>query len=134
MRKRQLPFPEDIRDPRNNLQPDTEVIAPNQQGGADAVETACVTSLIICTPALSQRGNSWGREPSGIWRAGTGPGWNHFRYVTAYFCSWDNSGALSLASNSLRFDGHRERGLPAPRGGRLEAAEKIITFSKLVDI
>ena len=37
MKKRQLPFPEDIRDPRNNIQPDTEVAIRNQQGGADAV-------------------------------------------------------------------------------------------------
>ena len=29
MRKRQLPFPEDIRDPRNNLQADSEVAILN---------------------------------------------------------------------------------------------------------
>ena len=37
MRKRQLSFPEDIRDPRSNLQPDTEVAVLNWKGGADAV-------------------------------------------------------------------------------------------------
>ena len=78
MKKRQLPFPEDIRDPRNNFQPSTEVAVRNQQGGADAVETACVTSIKICTPALSQSLNSWGREQSGIWQAGIGPAWNNF--------------------------------------------------------
>ena len=79
MRKRQLPFPKDTRDPRNNLQPDTEVAVSNQQGGADAVDTACVSSIAICASALIQRGNSWGREPSGTWRAGAGPAWNNLR-------------------------------------------------------
>ena len=78
MRKRKLPFPEDIRDPRNHLRPDTEVAVQNQ-GGADAVETAFVTSINIGTPALSQTINSWGREQSGIWRADTGPAWNNLR-------------------------------------------------------
>ena len=73
MRKRQLPFPEDIRDPRNNLQPDTEVVVRNQQGGADAVDTACISKIEIGTPALIQWRNSWGREVSGTWRAGNGP-------------------------------------------------------------
>ena len=87
MRKRQLPFPKDIRDPRNNLQSDTEVVVGNQQGGADAVDTACVSKIGIGTPALIQRINSWGREASGTWWAGAGPAWKNFRYVTAYFCS-----------------------------------------------
>ena len=78
MRKRQLPFPEDIRDSRNNLQPDTEVAVSNQQGGADAVDTACVGKIGIGTSALIQLGNIWGREPSGTWREGAGPAWNNF--------------------------------------------------------
>ena len=73
MRKRQLTFPEDIRDPRNNLQPDTEVAVRNKQGGADAVETFCITSITICSSAFTQSINSWGREASGTWRAGAGP-------------------------------------------------------------
>ena len=78
MRKRQLPFPEDISDPRNNLQPDTEVAVLNQKGGADAVDTACLSIIEIGTPALIQLKNSWGREPSGTWRVGAGPAWNNF--------------------------------------------------------
>ena len=77
MRKRQLPFPEDISDPRNNLQPDTEVAVRNQQGVADAVDTACVSKITICSSALIQMGNSWGREPSGTWRAGAGQAWKN---------------------------------------------------------
>ena len=87
MKKRQLPFPKDISDPRNNFQPDTEVVVKNEEGEADAVDTTCVRKIEICKPALIQGGNSWGREPSGIWRAGAGPAWKNYRYVTAYFCS-----------------------------------------------
>ena len=87
MRKRQLPFPKDTRDPRNNLQPDTEVAVRNHQGGTDAVDTACISKIEISTTALIQIKNIWGEEASGTWRAGAGPAWKNLRYVTAYFCS-----------------------------------------------
>ena len=78
MRKRQLPFPEDISDPRNNLQPDTEVVVWNQQGGADAIDTACISKIGIGTPVFIQGRNSWERKASNILRAGAGLTWKHF--------------------------------------------------------
>ena len=46
MKKRQLPS-RDVKNQRNSFKVETEVAVYNEQGGVDAVETACITSIKI---------------------------------------------------------------------------------------
>ena len=71
MKKRQLPS-RDVKNQRNSFKVETEVAVYNNEGGVDAVETACINSIRIGRYNYTQRISSWGREQSGIWQAGSG--------------------------------------------------------------
>ena len=53
MKKRQLPS-KDVKDQRNSFKVETEVAVYNNEGGVDAVETACINSITICRYTFTQ--------------------------------------------------------------------------------